>query len=118
MRFLDAEERRDGPHYDAPNAEEWLFQKSGPNDAFVLRQATRDQFVATDRGKVELRSYSAPLRLVMAPTKGRPGWGSEPFAPALGLVGADRYLYWRREGDVLAGRLDQASIVEIVPVRP
>jgi hypothetical protein len=118
LRFLNAEERRRVPNYDGPNAEEWLFQKSGPNDAFVLRQASQDQFVATDRGKVELRPFSAVLRLVMAPTNGRPGWGSEPFAPALGLVGGDRYLYWRREGDVLAGRLDQASIVEIVPVRP
>jgi hypothetical protein len=128
LGFVDPQTRRHFPR-EAPNAEIWLFQKrnpnggpnapNAPNDCFFLRQGPRDRFVAVDRGKVDLRPYAALLRLVMAPTNGRQGWGSEPFVPALGLVGASEYLYWQRKDDkiapVLAGGLDRAAIIQIVP---
>jgi hypothetical protein len=129
LAFLDPEERRRVPNRDAPNAEEWVFQKAtpngptapnAPNDCFFLRQGARHQYVAVDRGRVDLRSYGAMLRLVMAPTNGRQGWGSEPFVPALGLVGTSNYLFWQRGGDltrpVQAGGLDRASIIQVVPI--
>ncbi len=128
LRFLNRHEpnwngkpRRVLPNPDGPSNEAWMFEKNGANDAFVLRQRSGGGFVADYRGKMTLRPQGSVLRLVMAPTNGREGWGPEPFAPALGLVGtgSPRYLFWQREGGqdtpVLTGGLGLAAIFEIVP---
>jgi hypothetical protein len=96
--------------------EEWVFQKTGPNDGFVLRQRSRDRFVAHEGG-VTMQPRGWTLRLVMAPVKGRTGWGVEPYVPALGFVGTPWYLLWERRGKnwYRTVTLDQASIIEIVP---
>jgi hypothetical protein len=96
--------------------EEWIFDKTGPNDAFVLRQRSRPRGLAHING-VSVQPQGWPVRIVMAPVKGRVGWGVEPYVPALGFVGTGWYLFWERKGPnrVRVGTLDQASIIAIVP---
>ena len=96
--------------------EEWIFDKSGPNDAFFLRQRSRDRSIAHISG-VRMEPKGWLLRIVMTPNKRAPGWGSEPFLPVLGFVGTPWYLFWLRRGSnfVTTGTIDQASLIDIVP---
>ncbi|MBO9706967.1 MAG: hypothetical protein J7521_02040 [Caulobacter sp.] len=97
--------------------EEWLFEKSGPNDAFTMRQRARAHFIGMEGG-VRMRPSGRPLRLVMGPRRGPPAGGADAYVPVLGFVGGgDEYLCWTRGGSnvVGVGPIDRAVPVEIVP---
>ena len=98
--------------------EEWLFEKVGANDAFILRQRSRPCFVTSQGGGVRVEPTGMPLRLVMAPTPGGGGWGREAYVPAIGFVGSNAYICWMRPGAggvVRLGPRNEAAHIDIVP---
>ncbi len=96
--------------------EAWSFDRSGPNDAFILGLGA-PMFITYISAGVRTGPQGRPLRIVMIPNKRAPGWGNESFLPVLGFVGTSLYLYWLRRGDnwVVTGTIDQASLIDIVP---
>ena len=102
--------------------EEWVFEKTGDDDTFHMRERSRWWYVMLRDGRrFEVGGpQAAKLRLVMGRTKDPAVQPTakrrDLYVPVIGVVGSGDYLTWTRGGTnvVFAGPLDKAVRIQIV----